>query len=351
MGLRDSFTANFGLLANFATFVSMKRPLDIFVALGERLATFGEDTPSRTIIERAKAENNWFTEVDVRYAVRAIAEDMLRRERLEPWLASYGVIDAVAAEPMRVAIIMAGNIPLVGFFDLLCVVASGNHAAVKMASKDRVLMGYIIEQLREIEPEIPISEYADEAVDAVIATGSDNANRYFRARFAHVPALLRGNRHSVAVLAGCESAEQLRALSEDIYRYSGLGCRNVSLIFAPEGSEVELVECDVCPKYANNLRQTRALLAMGGVEYRESGCSLLVEGEGFSAQLSRINVVRYRSLAEVSAWLEAHEEELQCVVSDAIEHSRRVAFGSAQRPSLTDYPDDRDVMRFLLEIE
>lgn len=329
----------------------MKRPLDIFVALGERLATFGEDAVSRAVISRAEAENGWFTESDVRYAVRAICEDMLRREKLEPWLASYGLLDNAPAEPKRVAVIMAGNIPLVGFFDLLCVVASGNHAAIKMSGKDRVLMSYIVEQLRDIEPEIRVSEYVDEEVDAVIATGSDNANRYFRSRFADVPSLLRGNRHSVAVLTGNESAEQLRALSEDIYRYSGLGCRNVSLIFAPDGCDVELAECDVCPKYANNLRQTRALLAMGGVEFRESGRSLLVEGEEFSAQLSRINIVRYSSLAEVSAWLESHEEELQCVVSDSIEHSRRVGFGSAQRPALTDYPDERDVMRFMLDIE
>ena len=329
----------------------MKRPLDIFVALGERLATFGEDAASRAVMERAEAENGWFTAEDVSYAVRAIREDMLRREKLEPWLASYGLPEAAPAAPKRVAIIMAGNIPLVGFFDLLCVVASGNHAAVKMASKDRVLMGYIIEVLRDIEPEIAVSEYADEVVDAVIATGSDNANRYFRSRFADVPSLLRGNRHSVAVLTGDESPEQMRALSEDIYRYSGLGCRNVSLIFAADNLEIELVKCEVCSKYANNFRQTRALLSMGGVEFRESGCSLLVEGEAFSAQLSRINVVRYRSLAEVGAWLEAHEEELQCVVSDSIEHSRRVAFGSAQRPSLTDYPDERDVMRFLLDLE
>ena len=329
----------------------MKQPLYIFTELGERLATFGEDAASRAVIERAETENGWFTEADVRYAVRAICEDMLCREKLEPWLSSYGLPEAAPAEPKHVAIIMAGNIPLVGFFDLLCGVASGNHAAVKMSGKDRVLMSYIIEQLRDIEPEILVSEYADEVVDAVIATGSDNANRYFRSRFADVPSLLRGNRHSVAVLTGDESAEQLRALSEDIYRYSGLGCRNVSLIFAPKGCEIELAKCDVCPKYANNLRQTRALLAMGGVEYRESGCSLLVEGAEFSAQLSRINVVRYGSLAEVCAWLESHEEELQCVVSDFVEHSRRVDFGSAQRPALTDYPDDRDVMRFLLDIE
>lgn len=329
----------------------MKRPLDIFVALGERLASFGEDAVSRAVMERAEAENGWFTAADVRYAVRAIREDMLRREKLEPWLASYGLPEAVFATPKRVAIIMAGNIPLVGFFDLLCVVASGNHAAVKMASKDRVLMSYVIELLRDIEPEILLSEYVDEPVDAVIATGSDNTNRYFRARFADVPSLLRGNRHSVAVLTGSESREELEALSEDIYRYSGLGCRNVSLIFAPEGCEVKLAEREVCRKYANNLRQTRALLEMGCVPYEQSGCSVLVEGEEFSAQLSRINVVRYASLAEVGAWLEAHEEELQCVVSNSIEHSRRVAFGSAQRPTLMDYPDERDVMRFLQALE
>lgn len=328
----------------------MKQPLEIFTQLGERLATFGEDLLSCEVIARAEAENGWFTSADVRYAVRAICEDMLDPAKLESWLMSYGLPTAAPHKPHRVAIIMAGNIPMVGFFDLLCVVASGNHAVVKMSGKDRVLMSYIIDVLRDIEPQIKISEYADEVVEAVIATGSDNANRYFRARFADVPSLLRGNRHSVAVLTGNESREQMEALGEDIYRYSGLGCRNVSLIFAPEGVEINLAKPDVCCKYENNLRQTRALLEMGGVHYVESGCSLLTEGREFSAQLSRINLFRYRSLAEVEAWLSSHEEELQCVVTDAIEHSRRVDFGSAQRPALTDYPDERDVMRFLLDL-
>lgn len=329
----------------------MKLPLHIFTALGERLSTFGEEPISRAVIEHAEAENGWFTPADVRFAVQAIREQMLQADKLERWLSSYSLPASAPERPHRVAIIMAGNIPLVGFFDLLCVVASGNCAVVKMSGKDRVLMEYVIGLLRDIEPEIPITEYVDQEVDAVIATGSDNANRYFRARFANIPSLLRGNRHSVAVLTGRESDEQMALLSEDIYRYSGLGCRNVSLIFAPEAVEIALVEREVCHKYLNNLRQTRALLEMGGVPYVQSGSSLLVEDEEFSAQLSRINVVRYPSLALVEAWLEAHEEELQCVVSDAIEHSRRVDFGLAQRPALTEYPDQRDVMRFLLDLE
>ena len=329
----------------------MKQPLYIFTELGERLATFGEDAASCAVIERAEAENGWFTAADVNFAVQAIREQMLQAERLEQWLSAYSLPESAPQKPHNVAIIMAGNIPLVGFFDLLCVVASGNNALVKVSGKDRILMEYIVDLLRDIEPEIPIVEFADQAVDAVIATGSDNANRYFRSRFANIPSLLRGNRHSVAVLTGGESERQMELLSEDIYRYSGLGCRNVSLIFAPEGLEICLAKREVCPKYENNLRQTRALLEMGGVPYAQSGCSLLVEGEAFSAQLSRINVVRYDSLAQVEAWLLSHEEELQCVVSDAIEHSRRVDFGSAQRPALTDYPDQRDVMRFLLDLE
>ncbi|MBO5875791.1 MAG: aldehyde dehydrogenase [Alistipes sp.] len=329
----------------------MKQPFDIFTTLGERLATFGEDAVSAAVIERAEEDNGWFTPADVRFAVRAIREQMLCPEKLEQWLALYGLPDKAPSKPHRVAIIMAGNIPLVGFFDLLCVVASGNHAAVKLSGKDRVLMEYVIEQLRDIEPNVAISEYVGERIDAVIATGSDNANRYFRSRFADVPSLLRGNRHSVAVLTGGESPEQMEALSEDVYRYSGLGCRNVSLIFAPEGLVIKLAKREVCPKYENNLRQTRALLRMGGVPYVESGCSLLTEGKEFSAQLSRINVLRYSSLEQVEAWLLSHEEELQCVVSEAIEHSRRVDFGAAQRPALTEYPDQRDVMRFLLDLE
>ena len=204
----------------------MKSAIELFSALGRRLADFGGDAPTQEVAERACRANGWFTPADVRRAVAAIADGMLRRDRLETWLAPYPVPVAV---PRRVLVVMAGNIPLVGFFDLLCVLAAGHRCLVKPSAKDRVLTEYVVGMLRELDPEVPVG-FCDGSspVDAVIATGSDNANRYFRTQYAGIPALLRGSRQSVAVLSGRETEAQLEGLADDIWAYSGLGCRSVS---------------------------------------------------------------------------------------------------------------------------
>ena len=227
--------------------------------------------------------------------------------------------------------------------------ASGHRCLVKPAAKDRVLMEYVCALLREIEPGVAIEEYDGRGeVDGVIATGSDNANRYFRSRFGGIPALLRGNRHSVAVLSGRERYEQLAALADDIWAYSGLGCRNVSLLFVPEGYRPHLrVPDGMNPKFASNYRQARALLVMERHPFVDVGGALLVPRRDFPRMLSELAVAEYRSTGEVEAWLAAHDGELQCVVSQCVDHSRRVDFGQAQLPTLTDYPDDRDILRFL----
>ena len=238
----------------------MKSAIELFSALGRRLADFGGDAPTQEVAERACRANGWFTPADVRRAVAAIADGMLRRDRLETWLAPYPVPVAV---PRRVLVVMAGNIPLVGFFDLLCVLAAGHRCLVKPSAKDRVLTEYVVGMLRELDPEVPVG-FCDGSspVDAVIATGSDNANRYFRTQYAGIPALLRGSRQSVAVLSGRETEAQLEGLADDIWAYSGLGCRSVSLLFVPEGYDLRLRMPAVNEKYRNNYRQQKALLTM-----------------------------------------------------------------------------------------
>lgn len=331
---------------------NVKTAVEIFALLGERLALFGKDAHSSAVIASAADGNGWFTEADIRMAAEALRCDMLQADKLCGWLSSY---DTHNVTPRRVAVIMAGNIPMVGFFDLMCVVACGHTAVVKPSGKDRVLMHYIIEQLRDIEPQIKI-EVCDDGIadmaniDAVIATGNDNAKRAFKALFADKPQLLRGSRHSAAVLSGRESREQIEGLQTDIFSYSGLGCRNVSMIFIPEGYELKISGGAMNPKLRNNFIQTRALLSMRGCNYVDAGGCLLVEGDDFSSALSVVTVKRYRTLSEVAEWLSARDEELQCVVSECMEHPRRVGFGEAQHPKLTDYPDAVDVMAFLCGI-
>lgn len=329
-------------------FVRMKSSIDIFLELGDRLSFFGENAISHGVIAHAQETNVWFTSADIRRAVAALCSEMLHRNHLKAWLGTY---DLTAVHPHRVLVVMAGNIPLVGFFDLLCVLCAGHHCVVKPSGKDLVLLEYMVSLLREIEPHVPISFYdGHEQIDAVIATGSNNATRYFKAHFTNIPLLLRGSRQSVAVLSGRESEQQLRGLSDDVFAYSGLGCRNVSLIFVPRGYELRLTPPTMSAKYYNNYLQTKALIAMQGISFFDLGTAVLTEQRTFPTALSRINYAFYDAPEEVSAWLAEHDDELQCVVTEHLTHSRRVEFGRAQSPTLTDYPDDRDVMDFLSEI-
>ena len=324
----------------------MKNVIDLFSELGARLRGFGADCTTRAVAEAACRANGWFTPDDVRRAVGAIARDMLSREKLESWLGAYTAVPVAA--PRRVLVIMAGNIPLVGFFDLLCTVVSGHRCLLKPSAKDTVLMEYVVGLLRDIDAAVPVEFYDGVSpVDAVIATGSDNANRYFRTRYAGIPSLLRGSRQSVAVLSGNETPEQLAGLSDDIWAYSGLGCRSVSLLFLPEGYEPSLQMPDVNDKYKNNYCQTRALLTMQGQPFRDLGSAVAVEQRAFPAALSRISYTYYKTPDEVAEWLAVHDDELQCVVTECLPHSRRAGFGCAQSPALTDYPDDRDVIAWL----
>lgn len=324
----------------------MKNAIDLFSELGELLRGFGNDAATCAVAKTACAANGWFTAAEIRRAVRAIAEGMLQRDKLEAWLAVYPAVPV--SKPRRVLVIMAGNIPLVGFFDLLCVVVSGHACLVKPSAKDTVLMEYIIGILHKLDASVPVRLYdGSSSVDAVIATGSDNANRYFRTRYAGIPSLLRGSRLSVAVLSGRETPEQLAGLGDDIWAYSGLGCRSVSLIFVPQGYEPTLRMPVVNDKYRNNYLQNRALLTMQGKPFVDLGSAVAVEQRAFPTALSRIAYAHYDSLDEVAAWLAGHDDELQCVVTESLSHSRRTGFGLAQSPALTDYPDDRDVIAWL----
>ena len=323
----------------------MKHIVDIFSALGERLTRFGSDENSNRIIEEAIAANGWFTRVDILRAVEAIRVEMLDRAKLESWLNNY----TKSAQPKRVAVIMAGNIPLVGFFDLLCVLAAGHECHLKPSSKDGVMMRYIVEQLRDIDPNIAIYNYsADAAYDMAIATGGDDANAYFREHFTGTRTLLRGSRHSVAVLNGKESAEELRALYNDITAYSGLGCRSVSMLFVPQGY-IPAFECGVAEnaKLKRNVQAMRAMLTIEGAEFWDAGAFIMRRGEDFAQSLAVVTIREYADIEDVKAWLNGNAEHIQCVVSNlGIEGSQPL--GRAQYPALMDYADGVDTMRFLL---
>ena len=311
-------------------------------------------TPADTVVTAACEANPWFTPASVCRAAQTLAQELLQPDRLAAWLACYPELPAAA--PRRVAIVMAGNIPLVGFFDLLCVLAAGHRACVKPAVKDRVLTEWVVEALREIDPTTPAELVGDREAaeaDALIATGGQAAQHHFRTLGGDRPSLLRGSRQSVAVLSGRESAAERAALADDLFAYAGLGCRNVSLIFAPQGYEVAVEVPPMPQPYRNNWRQQRALLTLTGRPFTDLGGALLVEQQEFPAALSTVAVARYEHLTEVEAWIAAREQEIQCVAAAPavkLAAPRRVALGQTQAPGLTDYADDVDTMRFLAEI-
>ncbi len=318
--------------------------IELFATLGERLATLGTTARGEALIAEAIETNPWFTRHDIIHAVDAICHDMLLPTTLGEWLGRYTPVQS----PKDVAIIMAGNIPLVGFNDLLCVVASGHRCHIKPSSKDSVLMRHVIAELRAIEPNIAIYDYsAERHYDMAIATGGDDANRYFREHFANTRTLLRGSRHSLAVLDGTESTEELEALTRDITLYSGLGCRSVSMIMLPRGCNVTLPMCDVVnSKLRGNIGSMRALMTMQSKMFSDQGGYLMVESNVFPTSLATVSLCYYDDLESVRQWIAENREGIQCIVSHA-DIEGVVPFGHAQRPTLWDYADGVDTMAFL----
>lgn len=314
--------------------------------MGERLEAFGSTPESEAIIAQSIAENVWFTREDILRAVEAIRREMLHGEKLGTWLENYPTV----AQPKRVAVIMAGNIPLVGFFDLLCVVARGHECHIKPSSKDRVLMRYVVELLQEIDPTVAIYDYSPtERYDMAIASGGDDANRYFSEHFAGTRTLLRGSRHSVAVLDGTESDDELRGLVTDITAYSGLGCRSVSMLFVPRNTTPSIPYCSpINPKIKGGLRSIGALLRLQNVSYDDHGAFITVRGNDFPVKLGVVAISEYDNIDDIRRWLDDNAHRIQCVVSHADIESA-VPFGHAQYPRLWDYADGIDTMRWLEE--
>jgi len=298
--------------------------------------------------------NGWFTEENVRHALRAWGV-ALTDESLNKWLKPYG--DLPAPKPKTVAIIMAGNVPMVGFHDLLCVLMAGHRVLVKLSSEDDVLIPIFIKILGTFSPEVQQKVlYARgkmENFDAVIATGSDNSARYFEYYFGKYPSVIRKNRTSVAVITEHTSDEELSLLGEDIFRYFGLGCRNVTKIYVPRSFDLDRFFGAIFPwqtlathnKYANNYDYCKALWMLNGEELVENGFVLLKHDEGLHSPVGSMFYERYDDLADLNKRLLKMSDQLQCIVGQGA-----VPFGCAQKPGLADYADSVDTMRFLLQL-
>ncbi len=304
----------------------------------------------------AESRNGWFTRENILFSLKRWSE-LLNEQSLNDWLAKYNI---ASNSEKTVALITAGNIPLVGFHDLICVLITGNRALVKLSSNANVLLPYIVEQLNTFEPtlkdKVNFTEGKLEGFDAVIATGSNNTARYFEYYFGNQPNIIRKNRNSVAILTGKEAPGQLRELGEDIFRYYGLGCRSVSKLFVPKEYDFDHFFKGIFnyskiidgQKYANNYDYNKAVYLMSEFPILDNGFLMLKEDQGYGSPIATLFYEYYNSEDELADRLEADKDQLQCIVADG-SREIEVHFGKTQYPGLADYADGIDTVEFLLK--
>ncbi|HWC53113.1 MAG TPA: hypothetical protein VG676_05985 [Chitinophagaceae bacterium] len=310
--------------------------------------------PWKEAKEKANRENSWFIPEFIDLAISGIANKFLKKETLEHWTSSLKIPESNEI-PKTVGVIMAGNIPLVGFHDLLAVFIAGHRAVIKASSKDATLIKHLVSVLQEWNNEvkelISFSEML-KGCDAYIATGSNNSSRYFEYYFGKYPHIIRRNRTSVAILTGNETAEDLSKLADDIYQYFGLGCRNVTKIYVPElydfvpmlNAFKKYTHLAEHHKYKNNYDYNLALHILNKKFYMTNGSIILVEDPSLFSPISQLNYEFYSEKKAVLSALERNPD-VQCIIS-----SERIPFGNAQCPSINDYADGVDTLSFLKEL-
>jgi len=324
-----------------------------FEALGHIMEK--PDEQLSALINSAHHYNAWFTPQSASMAVCAIS-GMMNITDLKIWVEN-GFAD-VEKSIHSVGLILAGNIPIVGFHDILCVLASGHKALIKLSSQDQKFIPYILNKLIEVEPGFKQQiSYIDRLkdFDAVIATGSNNSSRYFDYYFSKVPHIIRKNRNSVAVINGLESREELKALGHDIFDYFGLGCRNVSKLYVPEGYDFstffesieEFKSVADHHKYNNNYDYNKSIYLVNLDKHLDNGFLLLKKDSRFASPLAVLYYEEYKDLEKVGSELLKNEDLIQCIVSNSKLPLSTIQFGQSQRPSLLDYADGVDTMKFL----
>lgn len=343
--------------------------LQTFIALGDYLRSPDGQADIAELGHRAYLQNNWFIPKNVQFALNSIADHMLSAKALTDWATYY------SPEPTAsrlVGVVMAGNIPAVGFHDLLAVLMSGHRLLAKLSAQDFVLIQYLIKKITELSPafgeRITIAERLN-AADAFITTGSDNTARYFEYYFGQKPHIIRRNRTSVGILMGEESNSVFDKLGDDIITYFGLGCRNISTLLVPgdysfepllrnlEGRSRELIDHH---KYRNNYDYNKSIYLVNGVPHLDNGSLLVTQNDGLVSPISVLYYYPYKNQQELQEFLTERANKIQVIASAATDnldetakkgwYPGSVAFGQTQSPTLFDYPDGIDTMAFLTKL-
>ncbi|MBT5858894.1 MAG: acyl-CoA reductase [Flavobacteriales bacterium] len=349
--------------------MNLKERIQTFVDLGVFLKDFKEGNDNllsdefeklRSKIHESEVKNNWFTKDSTEKSLLAIS-NQLTQDNINSWLTPYNLSDI--EEKKKVLLVMAGNIPLVGFHDFLSVVIGGNIAVVKLSSNDNVLFTFLWKVICKINPDFSdrldyIDNIKERKFDAVIATGSDNSAKYFEYYFKNIRRIIRKNRRSIAVLNGKESNQELQGLADDVFLYFGLGCRSVSKVFLPKGYNLDKLFDVFFPfkeivnhkKYGNNYDYNKAIFLMGGHNLTENGFLLMKEDNSLQSPVSMLFYEFYEDLDKVKDYIDENADLLQCVVCKEYIVKKNTHFGETQKPQLWDYADNVDTIEFLTNL-
>ena len=310
------------------------------------------DEKFAALLRKSEIENSWFTQESQRFALKQWA-DLLTEENLNHWLSKY----KPSHNSKKVGLILAGNIPMVGFHDVISVILSQHIALIKLSSKDRTILPFLLNKWQEFSEAELQYEFVEKLqdFDAVIATGSNNTARYLEYYFKDHLSIIRKNRTSIAVLKGDETPEELQLLAEDIFRYYGLGCRNVTRLFIPQDFVIDglfenflnFKEIINHNKYANNYEYNRAIYLLNQERFWDNNFVMLKEDEALFSPLSVINFTRYKNIDEVKSFINENEENIQAIVAKPELGLDSIALGEAQNPDLETYADHVDTMQFL----
>jgi len=347
---------------------------EAFIKLGRILSEYSSnnqsvsviDKPFKTILDEAirmgSEHNPWFTISNILKALSAIGNSLSENE-LSQWLLLY---DSKLSEPrtlLSVGVVMASNIPMVGFHDMLCVLMSGHKLIAKLSSDDRFLLPALIQILEKLEPgfrdQVAFTTDQLHGFDAVIATGSNNSARYFEYYFRNHPHIIRKNRNGIAILSGSETSEQLTALGDDVFSYFGLGCRNVSKLLLPRNYKIPLI-LDEWESYAylynhsrymNNYSYRKNVYLINSIKHYDNGFVLLHPSDSFSAPIGVVNYSFYEPDFEWQSFLAENRDLIQCIVGREVDSLLHVDYGKSQQPRLWDYADGVDTIAFLLSLD
>lgn len=311
------------------------------------------------IIEKAYLRNNWFTVENVIYSLENWSRE-LTEENLKKWILPYKIPNS---NPKKIGIVMAGNIPLVGFHDFLSVLISGNILMGKLSSKDDVLIKFLSKKLINFAPSLNDYIFWENEqlknFDAIIATGSSNTSRYFDYYFGRYPHIIRKNRNSIAIITGNETEKELTNLSNDIFQYFGLGCRNVSKLFIPVGYDITKIidkfeHFNIIRKhnkYMNNYDYNKSIYLINNEPFLDNGFLLFKEDTAIASPIAVLFYEFYDDINSLKEWIKIQDENLQCIVAQKTVYKKAINFGQTQTPTLNDYADNIDTIKFLLTLK